>query len=512
MCLSSPFLGVEENAESAMTKVAHDGVGCDNVQAFLLKTFAHAIVGLYRLPVQLKENAEDTRMIMYPVAAQHTEYNVPSVGFDCLSGLLEAWMNPEDFVPMSYVQTSGPKYRSLADGNNGATEGAEISIPEKPCVVNADGSRQFFIMLSQMEPPLLTPEDMDSKHMWSIETILAYKLKVTKVIVATLVKQLRDQGIDGSYLFPMSEENPEEVSPEAYTAFLEQLYPSMMVNTDIFVCIPPLKETESGVVPDWGNGGQAAFNLAFYFPPEDIKAKGIQHFPLLGASHNLDPGNVGKNNKAPVEDNFYVVTNVNINSPAQVLPANAVFHDNGVMEDARASQVKLYTAKEYRDNSVPKGYEWLLPHIYGTEMDKLPEQHYDDPIPERHQDQTEMTYGADLNMYRYGAKRFQLRVSDQILGKLDGILADMHKHSNHTKTYGPVHRAPDLKDVAETRGTGFNGYHYTGLEEPLYPDAAALSITNIKGQVLDPTAVSIMIPDLLTTDAMNSPPYKRPKA
>ena len=31
MCLSSPFLGVEENAESAMTKVAHDGVGCDNV-------------------------------------------------------------------------------------------------------------------------------------------------------------------------------------------------------------------------------------------------------------------------------------------------------------------------------------------------------------------------------------------------------------------------------------------------------------------------------------------------
>lgn len=482
MCLSSPYLAIEQSvdhAERELAKSAHDGIGCDNTQAYYIrlagshvKSTQSGVLCLFYLPVQLDKDARDTRMIMYPIDQSHTDYVISSSPFQCKSHLLEAYMCPEKWVEMQTVQTSGPVYRSLSESG---TEGS-ITIPEKPCIVNSDGSRNFFLMLSKMQPPLKTDLELGDMDPYDRGE---YMRDMSRAVMKFLVGQLEKEGIPAGYLFDADEEGNIDVVSEL--AFMNELLPNMSAGTDIFVCIPPTKLVNEKVLPDWPTTGQAAFRLAFHFPEDSNPIS----FPVPGLCHNMDPSNVskkeGSEDKVQVHDNYYIWTNTSGGKMAQVFPS-------GRSQPSQTTNLYIPSATDYREMSVPAGYEWMMPGFDRTKPHLYPEQHYDDPIPECTNETNigDCTYAADKKKYLIAAQKFQWRTALGIISALNDDIEKMNKDCGH-KMGGCVILPEVVNYEQELRNVYMGGYDAKGT---------ATSIVNLNTKEFDAKSTCINIPGL----------------
>ena len=175
-------------------------------------------------------------------------------------------------------------------------------------------------------------------------------------------------GVDPGYIFKREQRMTVEMEDvESKLSFMTHLLPNLRPGCDMYVCMPPIKNAESpSAEPDWGTTKGGAFSLAFRYLDGQIG----EELPLPGLVHNVDQGMSAKptekevaegrpanQNYIPVDEDFYLYTNVNITSRPNIAGVqfdwNNSLRSSELDEEAKKAVMQEYkTAERMKPNWV----------------------------------------------------------------------------------------------------------------------------------------------------------------
>jgi hypothetical protein len=310
MCLTFNYVAAQAAATEysvatttaqALDKLAnanHDGVSCDNLQITILSNNKGGMDVISRLPVK----SDTAKMAMYNIPTEclgtNDCYLKPCDKLPCNAHLMQAWMTPGEHVDIP-ERVKVPVYRSLGGGGGGGGAAATytrptITLPAGVCVEDKDGSKKMTFKTGSFA-------STDAEIARKIESGVYrdnsdYLLSMRDACWKELQRQLNANGVKMHHLFECTGEvdadGNEVVEPEAVILFMDMLYPNLIPQHDIILCLPPLVGDE--LVMD------AAFNVLLSYP--DFRT----HIPLLGAHHN-DVGN--PSSVIEQEENLFICAN-----------------------------------------------------------------------------------------------------------------------------------------------------------------------------------------------------------
>lgn len=286
-------------ALSKLAKPNHDDVSCDNLQITLIYNFNGGLDVLSRLPVK----SDTAKMAMYNIPSEclgpNDCYLKPCDKLPCNAHLMTAWMTPGEHVDIPET-IDVPIYRSLGCGGGGG--GASdtytrpaITLPVGVCVEDNDGSKKMTFKTGNFAA---TDSEIAQKISDGVYRDIKsdYLLSMRDACWKELQRQLNNNGVKMHHLFECTGEvdpdGNEVVSPEAAVLFMDMLYPNLIPQHDIILCLPPLVGDE--LVMD------ASFNVLLSYP--DLRTQ----IPLLGAHHN-DVSN--PSSEIEQEENLYICAN-----------------------------------------------------------------------------------------------------------------------------------------------------------------------------------------------------------
>lgn len=309
MCLTFDYaeavksltLDVERTAAEAFAggeaalKAAHDDANCDNIQITMLDHLDGSRSVVCYMPL----SSESAVMAMYPVPSEcigeKAQYLKPCKEAPCNVANLKAILEPGELIKDVPQAIEQPIYRGLGPSADASIAAGQPSIPELPkseCIKNLDGSATFVLRTANFAK---TDAEIEAGvASGEYPNRAAYLLALGKACFKSLVESMDASGVDKSKIFATTEDDPNEVEPDAMLSFLDQLYPNLMPGRDMLVCVP-------GVGEDGKLKMNAAFSFVFHYP----EPRAAQ--PALGLVHNIDHSMLGSEQE--VESNYFVTSN-----------------------------------------------------------------------------------------------------------------------------------------------------------------------------------------------------------
>ena len=198
---------------------------------------------------------------------------------------------------------------------------------------------------------------------------IKYNDDITETCKKALVEGMVAAGVDPGYIFQAgtTDDGTEMEDVESKLSFMTHLLPNLRPGCDMYVCMPPIKNAESpSAEPDWGTK-KGSIQPCLSLPRRaDWRGTAIQ--ALL---HNVDQGMSAKptekevaegrpanQNYIPVDEDFYLYTNVNITSRPNIAGVqfdwNNSLRSSELDEEAKKAVMQKYpkTAERMKPNWV----------------------------------------------------------------------------------------------------------------------------------------------------------------
>lgn len=278
---------------TAMASAHHDG-GCRDVQLFLIYGEIDSLTVFAHIPLR----SDRATMAVFPIKAtdlgENAKHLVATKGaLPCVAKPLDAYLNPEKFVPCPMVKRwNEPMYRSGLSCGRDEAAAARVP-PQVPtrCVVNEDGSTTFVLFLANLA---LSPAALDAAiARGEYASRPDYLSTLGKAAFKALLGGMRSHGVVLANVFPMDDDDSEEVAAEAIVQFEDELYPSLTSDCDVICHIPAFDQK--------GKPKMKAASFVLHYDDVPLSV------PLPGLVHNADPSDPRSTHE--VEENYYVASN-----------------------------------------------------------------------------------------------------------------------------------------------------------------------------------------------------------